>query len=57
MSGINLSTECFSWIMETMMALANKYAGGRIVSILEGGYSIQRLPELVKNHVEILLKG
>lgn len=57
MSGINLSTECFSWIMETLMGLANKYAGGRIVSVLEGGYNIERLPELVKNHVEILLKG
>ncbi len=57
MSGINLSTECFSWIMETLMGLANKYAGGRIVSVLEGGYNLERLPELVKNHVEILLKG
>lgn len=57
MSGINLSTECFSWIMETMMGLANKHAGGRIVSVLEGGYNLERLPELVKNHVEILLKG
>ena len=57
MAGINLTTECFSWIMETLMDLANKYAGGRIVSVLEGGYSLERLPELVKNHVEILLKG
>lgn len=57
MAGINLSTECFSWIMETLMDLANTYAGGKIVSVLEGGYSIERLPELVKNHVEILLKG
>ena len=57
MAGINLSTECFSWIMETLMGLANTSAGGRIVSVLEGGYSLERLPELVKNHVEILLKG
>lgn len=57
MSGINLSTECFSWIMETLMGLADKYAGGRIVSVLEGGYNLDRLPELIKNHVEILLKG
>lgn len=57
MSGINLSTEGFTWIMETLMGLANKYTGGRIVSVLEGGYNIDRLPELVKNHVEILMKG
>jgi len=57
MSGINLSTEGFSWIMETLMGLANRYAGGRIVSVLEGGYNLDRLPELIRNHVEILLKG
>ena len=55
MSDINLSTEGFSWIMETLMDMADKYAKGRIVSVLEGGYCLERLPELIKNHVEILL--
>jgi len=57
MSDIRLSTEGFSWIMEKIMAMAEKYAGGRLVSVLEGGYSLRRLPELAKNHVEILLNG
>ncbi|GBC62833.1 histone deacetylase [Desulfonema ishimotonii] len=57
MSGIRLSTEGFSRIMETLMGLANQHTGGKIVSVLEGGYCIERLPELVKNHVEILLRG
>lgn len=57
MSDINLTTEGFSWIMETIMALANHHAGGRIISILEGGYSLKLLPELAANHVSILLKG
>ncbi|MCP4119651.1 MAG: histone deacetylase [Desulfobacteraceae bacterium] len=57
MSDIILTTEGFSWIMETVMALANDHAQGRIVSILEGGYSLKRLPELAANHVSILLKG
>jgi acetoin utilization deacetylase AcuC-like enzyme len=57
MSDINLSTEGFSYIMERLVETANRHAGGRIISILEGGYSLKRLPELVNNHIEILLRG
>ncbi|MBW1698011.1 MAG: histone deacetylase [Deltaproteobacteria bacterium] len=55
MSDIRLSTECFSWMMKRVMEMADKYSKGRVVSVLEGGYAIGMLPELVKNHVEILL--
>lgn len=57
MADINLSTEGFTYIMERLVETANKHAGGRIISILEGGYSLKRLPELVNNHIELLLKG
>ncbi|MCU0584940.1 MAG: histone deacetylase [Desulfobacterales bacterium] len=57
MSDIKLSTECYSWIMRRLMAMAGEYASGRIVSVLEGGYCLKRLPELARNHVEILLNG
>ncbi len=57
MSGINLSTSGYSWIMNRVMGLAERYARGRLISILEGGYSLSRLPELACNHMEILLKG
>jgi acetoin utilization deacetylase AcuC-like enzyme len=57
MSDINLTTECFSWIMERIMEMAQRYADGRLISILEGGYALHRLPELVKNHITILLNG
>ncbi len=55
MSDINLSTDGFSWIIKKLVALAAQYAQGRIISILEGGYCLERLPELVKNHVQILM--
>lgn len=55
MSGICLSTQCFSWIMERIVELADLYCRGRLISILEGGYVIERLPELIRNHVKILL--
>lgn len=55
MSDIELSTKGFSWMMEHLVNLADRFAAGRIISILEGGYSLKRLPELAQNHLEILL--
>lgn len=55
MADINLTTEGYSWLMETILELAGKYANGRLVSILEGGYSLKVLPELITNHVRLLL--
>ncbi len=55
MSDIKISTEGFSWIMKKIFDMAEKYAKGRLISVLEGGYSLARLPELARNHVEILL--
>ncbi|MGE0086567.1 MAG: histone deacetylase [Desulfococcaceae bacterium] len=57
MSDINLSTEGYSWVMKTMMELAEKYTQGKIISVLEGGYCLARLPELGANHMKILLNG
>ena len=54
MSDMTLSTEGFSWIMRKIMQIADKYAGGRVISVFEGGYSLARLPELIANHVKIL---
>lgn len=55
MSDINLTTEGYAWIMRTIMQLAEKYCAGRVISVLEGGYSLERLPELAADHVKILL--
>lgn len=57
MSSIKLTTEGFSWIMREIVKLADAYSNGRLISVLEGGYSLKRLPELARNHVEILLRG
>ncbi len=57
MSDISLSTDGFTWIMRKIMDMAQRSAKGRIVSVLEGGYSLKRLPELAANHVQILLNG
>ncbi len=57
MSDVNLSTEGFTWIMQTIMKLGNRFADGRVISVLEGGYCLERLGELAANHVRILLEG
>jgi acetoin utilization deacetylase AcuC-like enzyme len=55
MSGVRLSTEVFSWMMKIILRLADQYSNGRIISVLEGGYSLEALPELIRDHVLILL--
>jgi len=57
MSDVNLSTQGYSWIMESIMKLGNQYAQGRVLSVLEGGYCLEMLGELAANHVRILLEG
>ena len=57
MSDIKLTTEGYTWIIKTIVDMAAEYAQGRLISVLEGGYSIRRLPELARNHVEVLLSG
>jgi acetoin utilization deacetylase AcuC-like enzyme len=51
---IELSTAFYGWMSERMMEAADRHAGGRLVSVLEGGYNLQRLPECVARHVQVL---
>ena len=55
MSDIRLTTEGFSWIMREIVKMADTYSNGKLISVFEGGYSLKRLPDLARNHVEILL--
>ena len=57
MSDVKLSTQAFTWLIETALNLAREHAGGRLISVLEGGYSLKRLPELAANHVNALLNA
>ena len=57
MSDTKISTEFYTWMMQKIVDLANTHSGGRIVSVLEGGYCLRRLPELARHHVETLLNG
>ncbi|GAB5378418.1 MAG: histone deacetylase family protein [Acuticoccus sp.] len=54
LGGLALDEADFVWITETMMALADKHAGGRLVSLLEGGYDLAALGRSAAAHVATL---
>ncbi len=55
MSDVKLSSDGYAWAAQTIMQLAERYCNGRLVSVLEGGYCLGRLPELAAGHVKALL--
>ena len=44
----------YTWITQQIKAIADKYAKGRIVSCLEGGYNLSALARSVEAHVRAL---
>jgi acetoin utilization deacetylase AcuC-like enzyme len=57
LASLNLEAEDFGWVTRKLMDLADATAGGRIVSVLEGGYDLQGLKESVATHVTALMRG
>jgi acetoin utilization deacetylase AcuC-like enzyme len=55
LASLNLKAEDFGWVTKKLMDLADQSAGGRIVSVLEGGYDLQGLQESVAAHVTALM--
>jgi acetoin utilization deacetylase AcuC-like enzyme len=56
MADLKLSTEAFTQIIRIIKQIADRLCTGRLISILEGGYCLQHLPELARNHVSVLLE-
>lgn len=54
---LDLETADFQTLTRHVVEVANQYAGGRIVSVLEGGYHPTALAESVELHVHELLRG
>jgi acetoin utilization deacetylase AcuC-like enzyme len=55
LASLNLKAEDFDWVTRKLMDVADSTAGGRIVSVLEGGYDLQGLKESVAAHVSALM--
>ena len=52
---LGLETEDFQKLTELVLQVADTHCGGRLVSLLEGGYNVDRLADCVALHLETLL--
>jgi acetoin utilization deacetylase AcuC-like enzyme len=56
LADIQLSDEGFRFLTRYVAALADAYCGGKLVSLLEGGYEISSLTSCIEIHVRELLE-
>jgi acetoin utilization deacetylase AcuC-like enzyme len=54
---LRLETEDFHWVTEELLSIADRHAGGRVVSALEGGYDLEALAAASAAHVRALMRG
>ena len=52
---LNLLAEDYYWVTELITDCARSYSQGRVVSVLEGGYSLQALADSSEAHLQGLL--
>ena len=54
LASLELVEDDFAWVTEELLALANKHARGRVVSVLEGGYDLAALTNSFMAHLNVL---
>ncbi len=54
LASLHLVDADFTWITEQLVDIANTHANGRIVSMLEGGYSLPALGRSAAAHIRVL---
>lgn len=54
LADVRLSTACYGWMTARLNEIAEHYAAGRILSLLEGGYHLTRTAESIELHVGTL---
>jgi acetoin utilization deacetylase AcuC-like enzyme len=55
LANLNLVESDFAWVTEALMKAAERHAGGRVVSVLEGGYDLEGLARSAGAHVRALM--
>ena len=55
LANLELDEADFAWATRAVMDVADRHAGGRIVSMLEGGYDLEGLARSVDAHVTTLM--
>lgn len=54
LADVHLSSGFYGWMTRRLMEAADAHAGGRIISLLEGGYNLCALPECIAIHLATL---
>jgi acetoin utilization deacetylase AcuC-like enzyme len=54
MASLQLVESDYAWVTGEIRAVAGRYARGRIVSTLEGGYELHALGRSVVTHIKTL---
>jgi len=57
LANLNLVESDFAWATQKIMDVADQCAGGRVVSVLEGGYDLEALAKSAAAHVTMLMRG
>ena len=52
---LQLDGEDYAWVTERLVEIADRHAGGRLVSALEGGYDLSALSASVAAHIRVLM--
>ncbi|HEX5042359.1 MAG TPA: histone deacetylase [Candidatus Polarisedimenticolaceae bacterium] len=55
LAGLTVTTDAFAEATRIVASVAEAFAGGRLVSVLEGGYDLQALSACAAAHVGVLL--
>jgi acetoin utilization deacetylase AcuC-like enzyme len=57
LANLNFEEADFAWATQRIMEIADRRAGGRVVSVLEGGYDLEGLSRSAAAHVTALMRG
>jgi acetoin utilization deacetylase AcuC-like enzyme len=55
LANLSLKEADFAWATAKVLDIADSSCGGRVVSLLEGGYDLEGLSKSVAAHVEVLM--
>ncbi|WP_144185916.1 histone deacetylase family protein [Elioraea rosea] len=56
LASLTVTTADFSWLSHELVALAERACGGKLVSLLEGGYDLEGLAASAAAHVRALMR-
>jgi len=54
MAMLSLTDQDYAWVTREVKAVADRHTGGRVVSMLEGGYALSALGRSVVQHIRVL---